>query len=119
MALISSTYPSKTFSHIAKSTLNSRADLRVEIRRKWIIGLLSKSIAIWPSRATPVEEFASRADWSWTLSNLIFPTLFVIHWAFTNAGYKRSYSLQRDLLQIEYQFNACGTEEFIKTSVEE
>jgi hypothetical protein len=68
----------------------------------------AKSVAVWPRSKEVDDDFASRAGWSWLISNLLFPTLFVIHWAYIGAGYKMDHKIDARGLSITYRPGPVG-----------
>jgi hypothetical protein len=97
------TYPSRTFGLEAKKALDASASLLVFIPNGWRVRLIEKSVSVWPCSERVDADFAKRAGWSWIISNLLFPTLLVIHWAFIRAGYQMQYSLDSKGLSMDYR----------------
>jgi hypothetical protein len=95
-------FPSQRFGPVARDALYRSESIDILVKRSGRYKFIEKSIHLWPKTPIPDADFAKQAGWSWTLCNLLFPTLLVIHWALIKAGYKMNYSLDEKELRISY-----------------
>jgi hypothetical protein len=68
----------------------------------WRARLAARSVDHWPESESHATEIAQKLGHSWDLLNMLFPSMFVMHWAFMNAGYKKTHTKSSTELRINY-----------------